>query len=60
MALKCVTCGLLFRNRNELDWHVREEHLERRLPPAKDQPGAPRLHQALVFPIQSVPEEKDT
>ena len=28
MALKCVTCGLLFRNRNELDWHVREEHLE--------------------------------
>ena len=40
MALKCVTCGLLFRNRNELDWHVREAHLERRLPPAKDQPGA--------------------
>ena len=39
MALKYVTCGLLFRNRNELDWHVREEHLERRLPPAKDQPG---------------------
>ena len=57
MALKCVTCGLLFRNRNELDWHVREEHLERRLPPAKDQPGAPRLYQALVFPTQSVPEE---
>ena len=41
VALKCVTCGLLFRNRNELDWHVREEHLERRLPPGKDQPGAP-------------------
>ena len=57
MALKCLTCGLLFRNRNELDWHVREEHLERRLPPAKDQPGAPRLYQALVFPTQSVPEE---
>jgi hypothetical protein len=41
MALKCVTCGLLFRNRNELDWHVRQEHLERRLPPAKDKPAAP-------------------
>ena len=41
MALKCVTCGLLFRNRNELDWHVREEHLERPLPPAKDRPAAP-------------------
>jgi hypothetical protein len=26
MALKCVTCGLLFRNRNELDWHIRQEH----------------------------------
>jgi hypothetical protein len=33
MALKCVTCGLLFRNRNELDWHIRQEHLQRRLPP---------------------------
>ena len=41
MALKCVTCGLLFRNRNELDWHIREEHLKGRLPPAKDQPAAP-------------------
>ena len=41
MALQCVTCGLLFRNRNELDWHVRQEHLERRLPPAKDKPAAP-------------------
>ena len=41
MALKCVTCGLLFRNRNELDWHVRQEHLKRRLPPAKDHPPAP-------------------
>ena len=35
MALKCVTCGLLFRNRNELDWHIREEHLQQRLPPIK-------------------------
>ena len=38
MALKCVTCGLLFRSRNELDWHVREEHLQPRLPPAETQP----------------------
>jgi hypothetical protein len=50
MALQCVTCGLLFRNRNELDWHVRDEHLERRLPPAKDQPGHPRLHQGTGIP----------
>jgi uncharacterized C2H2 Zn-finger protein len=41
MALKCVTCGLLFRSRNELDWHVRQEHLQQRLPPAKNQPAAP-------------------
>ena len=38
MALKCVTCGLLFRSRNELDWHVREEHLQPRLPPAEEEP----------------------
>jgi hypothetical protein len=41
MALKCVTCGLLFRSRNELDWHVREEHLRPRLPPAEAQPTPP-------------------
>jgi hypothetical protein len=41
MALKCVTCGLLFRSRNELDWHIREEHLQQRLPPTKDQPTPP-------------------
>jgi len=41
MALKCVTCGLLFRNRNELDWHIRQEHLQQRLPPTKDQPTPP-------------------
>ena len=38
MALKCVTCGLLFRSRNELDWHVRDEHLQPRLPPAQEEP----------------------
>ena len=38
MALKCVTCGLLFRSHNELDWHVRDEHLQPRLPPAEGQP----------------------
>jgi hypothetical protein len=38
MTLKCVTCGLLFRSRNELDWHVRDEHLRSRLPPAEEEP----------------------
>ena len=41
MALKCVTCGLLFRSHNELDWHVRDEHLQPRLPPAEGQPTPP-------------------
>ena len=41
MATKCVTCGLLFPNGNELDWHVREEHLRERLPPAEDPPAPP-------------------
>jgi uncharacterized C2H2 Zn-finger protein len=43
MALKCVTCGLLFRSRNELDWHIRQEHLQQRLPPTKDSRHRPRL-----------------
>jgi uncharacterized C2H2 Zn-finger protein len=43
MALKCVSCGLLFRSRNELDWHIRQEHLQQRLPPTKDSRRRPRL-----------------
>jgi uncharacterized C2H2 Zn-finger protein len=43
MALKCVTCGLLFRSRNELDWHIRQEHLHQRLPPTKDSRRRARL-----------------
>ena len=41
MAVKCVTCGLLFRNGNELEWHVREEHRQPRLPSAEKRPAAP-------------------
>ena len=44
MALKCLTCGLLFRSRNELDWHIRQEHLQQRLPPTKDSRPRARLH----------------
>jgi uncharacterized C2H2 Zn-finger protein len=43
MALKCLTCGLLFRSRNELDWHIRQEHLQQRLPPTKDSRRRARL-----------------
>jgi uncharacterized C2H2 Zn-finger protein len=43
MALKCVTCGLLFRSRNELDWHIRQEHLQQRLRPTKDSRRRARL-----------------
>jgi hypothetical protein len=32
MAVKCVTCGLLFRTNNELEWHIREEHMQRAAP----------------------------
>jgi hypothetical protein len=40
MPVKCVTCGLMFRTSNDLDWHVREEHLQRETPPAKGAPVA--------------------
>jgi hypothetical protein len=64
MALKCVTCGLLFRNRNELDWHIQQEHLQQRLPPAKDQPASPaatprtqgeRQEVSNDYPVQAPP-----
>ncbi len=32
MTVKCITCDLVFRTSNELDWHVREEHLRPSLP----------------------------
>jgi hypothetical protein len=40
MPVKCVTGGLLFRTSNDLDWHIREEHLQRETPPAKGAPVA--------------------
>jgi hypothetical protein len=40
MPVKCVTGGLLFRTGNDLDWHIREEHLQRETPPAKGAPVA--------------------
>lgn len=40
MPVKWVTCGLLFRTGNDLDWHIREEHLQRETPPAKGAPVA--------------------
>jgi hypothetical protein len=40
MPVKCPSCNLIFGTRNELDWHVREEHtrssLPARTPPADD------------------------
>jgi len=40
MPVKCVTCGLLFRTGNDLDGHIREEHLRKETPPAKRAPVA--------------------
>lgn len=40
MPVKCPSCNLMFGTRNELDWHVREEHMRSPLaagtPPADD------------------------
>jgi hypothetical protein len=44
MPVKCPSCNLLFGTRNELDWHVREEHTRSRLPartPPADDVAAP-------------------
>jgi hypothetical protein len=32
MPVKCPSCNLMFGTRNELDWHIREEHMRSRLP----------------------------
>jgi hypothetical protein len=44
MVLKCLLCGLGFRNRNELEWHVRQDH-----PRSRPRPAAP-------VPDQSAPQ----
>lgn len=44
IPVKCPSCNLLFGTRNELDWHVREEHLRSPLPartPTADDVTAP-------------------
>jgi hypothetical protein len=51
MAVKCPSCNLMFRTRNELDWHVREEHTRSRLPartPPADDATAPADRTARV------------
>jgi hypothetical protein len=40
MPVKRVTCGLLFRTSNDLDWHIREEHLGNETPPPRGAPVA--------------------
>jgi uncharacterized C2H2 Zn-finger protein len=61
MALKCVTCGLLFRSRNELDWHIRQEHLQQRLPPTaaapRDRRGAAGVKQRRSGPKHHLQRE---
>lgn len=41
MAEKCVNCGLVFKTSNELDWHIREEHMKRAAPPRVDHERQP-------------------
>jgi hypothetical protein len=51
MAVKCPSCNLMFGTRNELDWHVREEHMRSRLPartPPADDATAPADRTARV------------
>ena len=36
MPVQCPSCTLLFGTRNELDWHLREEHTRPSIPPAGD------------------------
>ena len=54
MPVKCPSCNLLFGTRNELDWHVREEHTRSRLsartPPADEATPAGRTAPARASP----------
>jgi hypothetical protein len=54
MPVKCPSCNLMFGTRNELDWHVREEHTRSRLPaktpPADDTTPAGRTAPARAGP----------
>jgi hypothetical protein len=53
MAVKCPSCNLMFGTRNELDWHVRQEHMRSRLPartPPADGGTAPADRTACLDP----------
>jgi hypothetical protein len=50
MPVKCPSCNLMFGNRNELDWHVREEHTRSRLP-ARTPPADDTTPADLTAPV---------
>jgi hypothetical protein len=67
MPVKCPSCNLLFGTRNELDWHVREEHTRSRLPPRTPPVGEvpaptdrPTSAGADGPPLSLAPPESDT
>jgi hypothetical protein len=60
MPVKCPSCNLMFGTRNELDWHVREEHTRSRLPtrtpPADDTTPADLTAPATVGAAHAGPD----
>ena len=50
MPVKCPSCNLMFGTRNELDWHVREEHTRSRLP-ARTPPADDTTPADLTAPV---------
>jgi hypothetical protein len=51
MPVKCVTCGLLFRTSNDLDWHIRESTCKAR----RRRPSAPVAAPAPVVVARTRP-----
>jgi hypothetical protein len=60
MPVKCPSCNLMFGTRNELDWHVREEHTRSRLPartpPADDTTPADHTAPVTIGAARAGPE----
>jgi hypothetical protein len=58
-AVNCPMCELRFRNKNERDWHLRNEHQHLRVHPPTERP-APWPRHADPAPAEDHPADAGT
>jgi hypothetical protein len=58
-AVNCPLCELRFANRNERDWHLRNEHQRAHLHPPANSPAWIRQRDKDAAPADEQPAEPD-